>query len=108
MAVTFKSQATAPLIVLDKVAKQLLEIVGETSLKPGIFTVEKIPTTIAALQHAVTMEKAREQAAREEGKTPDRQLEDGEIWVSLEQRAWPLIEMLKASHAADQPVVWGV
>jgi len=28
--------------------------------------------------------------------------------VSLAQRAWPLMELLRAAHKADQPVTWGV
>ena len=28
--------------------------------------------------------------------------------VSLRQRVWPMIEMLRRAHAAGEPVVWGV
>ena len=28
--------------------------------------------------------------------------------VSLRQRAWPFVEMMKCAQAADVPIVWGV
>ena len=28
--------------------------------------------------------------------------------VSLRQRLWPMIDMLRRAHQADEPVVWGV
>ena len=28
--------------------------------------------------------------------------------VTLAQRAWPLIDMLEAAHAADREITWGV
>ena len=28
--------------------------------------------------------------------------------VSLRQRVWPMVEMLRRAQAADEPVVWGV
>jgi len=28
--------------------------------------------------------------------------------VSLRQRAWPLVEMMKRAQDADVPIVWGV
>jgi hypothetical protein len=28
--------------------------------------------------------------------------------VTLRQRAWPLVEMMKRAHAEDQDIVWGV
>ena len=28
--------------------------------------------------------------------------------VSLRQRLWPVVEMLRQAHAAHEPIVWGV
>ena len=39
---------------------------------------------------------------------PDEHEERGHETVSLAQRAWPLIDMLRAAQAADKVVTWGV
>ncbi len=41
-------------------------------------------------------------------KTADDVPASDEDEVSLRQRAWPVVEMLKRALAADTPVVWGV
>jgi hypothetical protein len=51
-------------------------------------------------------EEARARAEREaeaEGRTLGPR--EG---VSLRQRAWPMIEMMKRAHAAGKEIVWGV
>ncbi len=104
MLYEFKSKATGPVVMTGPVAERLLAIVGKAPGPKGIFTVEQMPAAIEALAAAV----AREKAEAAPGEDEDERPRDGPRAVSLAQRAWPLIDMLKSAHAAEQPVTWGV
>ena len=84
----------------------LAELISSVAEK-GIIEVADMPAAIAAIVSAVAEDdEARRQAAEEasaEGKPAPRG--DG---VTLRQRAWPLVEMMKRSHAAGNDIVWGV
>lgn len=107
MIYKFKSKATGDLIMLGPNGDQVMRLVGREPLPQGIFEVSDQPAVLAALERAVAEEAAVEaqktQRAAEEG-------DDGDAprGVSLRQRVWPLVEMLRRAHAAQEPVVWGV
>ena len=103
MLYEFKSKATGSVVMTGPVAERLLAIVGKASGPKGIFTVEQMGPAIAALQAAVEREKT-EAAAPDDAEAPH----DGARAVSLAQRAWPLIDLLRAAQKAEQPVTWGV
>ena len=109
MPFTFKSQACADLLMLEKPAKELLAIIGKTPSPTGIIEIQDIPAAITALQQAINEEKNR---SRQNSNTPENTTEDEtselDTPVSLHQRAWPLIEMLSTSYQAKEPVVWGI
>jgi cyclopropane-fatty-acyl-phospholipid synthase len=104
MLYEFKSKATGSVVMTGPVAEKLLAIVGKEPGAKGIFTVEQMGPAIAALQAAVERERGESPPAEDED---DRPLDPARA-VSLAQRAWPLIDMLRAAQKADQPVTWGV
>ena len=112
MSITFKSRATGKLIMLDAVARRVLEILGkDPEARTGILTAEQIPAAIAALQAAIrTDEERRAQSTREAGAAgdadPDATLRAED--VTLRQRTRPFIDMLERSLAERHEVVWGV
>ena len=108
MSITFKSRATGNLIMLDAVARRVLDILGkETDARTGILTVEQIPAAIAALQAAVEAdEQRRVQAADPDDADPDATLRAED--VTLRQRIRPFVDMLERSLAEQHQVVWGV
>lgn len=109
MTYIFKSQATANLTMLDKPAKQILELIGKNPGAPGIINVDEIPGAIDALQQAVNAEKNRGRPPEADGDDAgEENSNENERSISLEQRTWPFIEMLKAALLAEKPVVWGV
>ena len=64
----------------------------------GIIEVGQMPAAIAALESAVAAEAP--QGAGDDGAAKaDR--------VSLRQRVWPMVEMMKRTLAEDQPITWG-
>lgn len=107
MLYKFKSKATGEVIMTGPIGDAVLRTMGKAPGAQGIVQVSEMPGAIAALEAAVADdERARaeaEAAAAAEGrKLPPRE------GVSLRQRAWPLVEMMKRAHAADEDIVWGV
>lgn len=107
MLYKFKSKAASDLIMTAPVGDRLLRLMGREPVPTGIFEVVDMPALMAALEAAIVTEEAAQRAAEEvaesEGRTPPRRAE-----VGLRQRAWPLVEMMRRSQAADTPIVWGV
>lgn len=107
MLYKFKSKAAGDVIMTGPIGDAVLRTMGKEAGAKGIVLPADMPGAIAALESAVLVEEqARQQAeadARAEGKTlPPRE------GVSLRQRAWPLVEMMKRAHAAEEEIVWGV
>ncbi|HEY4664341.1 MAG TPA: DUF1840 domain-containing protein [Comamonas sp.] len=115
MAYTFQSRATADLIMLKASAEQILKILDKPVGESGIFTVEQIPQVIATLEQAVAEDEQRRKALHEEAQSMIAQesaaaaAASAELGaVSLNQRAVPLIDMLRRSAAEGKPVTWKV
>lgn len=109
MLYEFRSTATGTVTMVSKTGRQILEIIGKSPDSTGIITVAQIPAAIAALEKAARAEPAPT------GNEPDDQDRDQderddppEPEVSLQQRVAPLIELLRAAHAANADVTWGV
>ncbi|AUN95937.1 DUF1840 domain-containing protein [Pseudazoarcus pumilus] len=110
MVVTFKSRAAADVIMLGDHAHALLRILGkDADARQGILTAEQLPDAIAALQAAIEADRERDRQRQNE---PEDENEDEPpptgigAAVSLHQRGWPLLEMLRQSLDADKPVTW--
>jgi hypothetical protein len=111
MLFTFKSAAGADVIMFGEVAKILVAILGkDTRDTKGIVTVEQLPDAIARLRAAIDEDKARRTGASQDDDDdePDPERRGMAAPVSLAQRAWPLLDLLEASHREGVPVVWGV
>jgi hypothetical protein len=99
----FKSKAAGDVIMLGPNGDQVMRIVGREPAPKGIFEVDHMPRLIAALEQAVAADDAaRKQAAEDEEAAPGKG--DG---VTLRQRVWPLVEMLRRCHAAREVITWG-
>lgn len=106
MLVTFQSKAASDVLMLDKHAVLVLQAAGrpvtDADLKRGIFTVEQLPAAIAALEAAIDAESP-ETEPDDPDKDPVHPLAQT---VSLKQRAFPLLDMMRKSLATDVPVMW--
>ena len=115
MLVTFKSHASADVIMLGDAAKKLIAIIGkDPHSAQGIITAQQLPEAIARLKAAIEEDRARQTeqerlrteaddaAAKEAGHTGMA------APVGLAQRAWPLLNMMEESLREETPVVWGV
>jgi hypothetical protein len=103
MIYKFKSKAGADVIMLGPNGDQLLGLIGKPAAAQGIIEPADLPSSIGALQAAIAAEDARTAASPGGAGTasaPDR--------VSLRQRAWPLIELMRQASAANEPILWGL
>lgn len=105
MLYEFKSRATGNVVMTQKVAERLLAIIGKPAGPTGIILPEQMPAAIAALEAAVAEERAAAAEAPGEGEDEER---GRPAPVTLAQRAWPLIDMLKTALAAEREITWGV
>ena len=112
MLVTFKSAASADVIMFDGPAKELIAVLGkDPEDAKGIVTVEQLPQAIERLRAAIEADKVR-QASRDAEREEQEAGEQGKTGmaapVGLAQRAWPLLDMLECALKDRVPVVWGV
>lgn len=101
MMYKFKSKAAGDIIMLAPHGDQLMRIIGRAPAPKGIIEPAQMAAAIAALERAIADEAAPQE--EQDGEKPE-----GPRAVSLRQRAWPLVEMLKRAQAANEAVVWGV
>ena len=99
MIYKFKSKASGDVIMLGPNGDQMLRILGREPTPKGIIDVDQMAAAIDALREAVRQEAPPSQ--------DDEEAEGGK-GVSLQQRLWPVIDLLERSLAAKEPVVWGV
>ncbi len=96
MIYKFKSKAAGDVIMLQSHGDQLLTLIGREPSAKGIIEVVDMASAIQALRDAAAQSGAPGEDA------------NGDRGVGLKQRVWPMIQMLERSHAAGEPIVWGV
>lgn len=107
MIYKFKSKAAGDVIMTGVTGDHILRLLGREPAPQGIILPEAMPAAIAALEQAVRDDEEARRRAEQEAAEAGEALPPRE-GVSLRQRAWPLVEMLRRCHAADREVVWGV
>src|SRR6187200_3260042 len=102
----FKSKADGDLIMMGPVGDQILRILGREPAPRGIIEVAALPQAIAALEEAI----AAAELARADARSADRDDDEsgGANAIGLQQRAWPMLEMMRRSLAERADIVWGV
>jgi hypothetical protein len=99
MIYKFKSRATGDLIMTQPVGERVLALIGKDRTPQGIIEVGQMAAAMAALEAAVAAEAPQGAGADDTGGKADR--------VSLRQRVWPMVEMIKRAQAEAQPITWG-
>ena len=107
MIYKFKSKAAGDVIMMGPSGDDVLRLIGKSPSATGIIEVGAMPGAIGAIEQAIAAdEAARAQAVKDaaaEGTTlPPRDS------VTLRQRAWPLVDMMKRSIGEKSDIVWGV
>ena len=99
MIYKFKSRATGDLIMTQPVGERVLALIGKAVTPQGIIEVDQMPAAMSALEAAVAAESPKPDADDDGAPKGDR--------VSLRQRVWPMVEMMKRALAEKQPITWG-
>ena len=99
MMYKFKSKAAGDLIMTQPVGDRVLAIIGKPATPQGIIDVDQLAGAIGALEAAVAAESPA--PAHDEDASPRADT------VSLRQRVWPMVEMMKSALAEKHPIVWG-
>jgi flagellar biosynthesis/type III secretory pathway protein FliH len=107
MIYKFKSKATGDVIMTGPVGDQLLRIVGKQPAAQGIIEPEAMPAALLAIDQAIAAEEAARAEAEREAAAEGRKLAPRE-GVTLRQRLWPMVEMIKRAQAERKEIVWGV
>lgn len=110
--VVFRSKAAGEIFMFAETARRIFEIIGRQDAPRGVITAEQVPAALQKLVDAVEREKADAKAAAAAADQTDRRAEasDGHTAqpITLGQRAYPLIEMLRAAAKRKVDVTWGV
>jgi hypothetical protein len=105
MIYKFKSKSAGDLIMLKLSGDQVLRVIGKAAAK-GIIEPTAMPAAIMAIEEAIAQEESQRRKADAqavaEGRTPSRA--DG---VTLRQRTWPFLDMLKHANGENATIVWG-
>lgn len=105
MLVKFTSKVVPEVVMLPVHARPLLEAAGKRfgdELPPhGVFTVEQLPAAIAGIEEAARLDAPPPEPDEDEPK-PHPMAEH----VSVERRAFPLLDMMRRSLAEGQVVMW--
>jgi hypothetical protein len=107
MIYKFKSKAAGDVIMMGPSGDQVLRIIGKEPAAKGIIECVDMPAAMTAIERAIEQEEAQRQEAEREAAAEGRTLGAHE-GVSLRQRAWPLVEMMKRAHRENKEIVWGV
>jgi hypothetical protein len=113
MIVIFQSPASGDVIMFGDVAKRMMKLMGKVPTDKGIVTVEQLPEAIARIKAAIEEDK-QQRAGKSPEDLPQTEPDGGggagssRPYVSLTQRAVPLLELLEWSLKKKKPVVWGV
>jgi hypothetical protein len=110
--VIFQSPASGDVIMFGDVAQRMMKLMGKEVTDKGIVTVEQLPDVIARLKAAIEEDK-RQRAGLTDEDLPRTEPAVGggansRPFVTLTQRAVPLLELLEWSLKKKKPVVWGV
>lgn len=93
-------------------ANRIFAILGRPEAPRGVITAEQVPDALQRLSAAVELEKSEAHAAQETAASAaaDRSAGDASpaTAISLAQRAFPLLEMLRAAQKKQVDVTWGV
>lgn len=118
--VVFRSKAAGEIFMFAETTRRILDILGKDADAPrGVITADETPGALARLQAAVDDEKAQIAAAKQRGQQADQRGSAGAAndpadeaaaarAVTLGQRAYPLLEMLRAAAKKKVDVTWGV
>jgi hypothetical protein len=106
MLVTFRSSAAQDIAMSRDLAQYLLGLVGKRLDARGVISADELPVAIARLERAIGDDTARENTHAHS--TLALHADPAPHAAGLAQRAWPLLDMMRAAREQGRHVMWGV
>ncbi len=109
--VVFRSKAAAEIFMFTETAQRMLRIVGKEGGARGVIRADEVDAALQRLVDAVAAEKAelsRAHELRERDERVGAAHTERQVAITLGQRAFPLIEMLRAAVRKRVDVTWGI
>lgn len=106
MLLAFHSKATGDVLMLDQHAQPVLKAAGKDVAngvpERGIFPVDQLAGAIAGIEQAIAEPAGQDESQDDEDNRPPAMAQA----VSLRQRAYPLLDMLRRAQAKGVEVLW--
>jgi Domain of unknown function (DUF1840) len=107
MLYKFKSKAAGDVIMTAPVGDAVLRAMGREPAAKGIFEAAMLAGLLQTLESAVLADEERRRPAADDLEDAPAQGAAGD-GLSLKQRAWPLLEMMRRAASTGHDIVWGV
>ncbi|PMH46224.1 hypothetical protein BCU68_02285 [Vibrio sp. 10N.286.49.B3] len=105
MLITFKAKSCGNVMMFGDVGLLMLKMMGHSKTVPGAIIAADVPAALAQLQAAIEQEVRCQQA--EETQNDDGEEEECiQPSVGLNQRAFPLLALLKKAVQENNDVMW--
>jgi len=105
--VVFRSKAAADITMFAENARRIFEIIGRPESPRGVITAEQGADALQRLNAAVDQEKEQQKTTAASSEDEKPSVSGAARGVTFSQRAFPLIEMLRAAQKKDADVTWG-
>lgn len=102
MLVRFTSPAAASVSMFEKDAKAILRMMGHSATIPSALRAEDIPHALEQLQTALLPANS----TQDDAALSNPEHDEAEKPVSINVRAYPLTELLKAAASKQKMVMW--
>lgn len=110
MLITFHSKTVAEVLMLSDHAAPLLrqagKSIGDSVPERGVFTVDQLPAAIAGIEAAIKTESNTQSDAEAYPDSDEPPVPPMAQPVGLQQRAFPLLDMMRRSLAEGEDVTW--
>lgn len=106
--VIFRSKVAADITMFAENARRIFEVIGRPESARGVITAAQVPDALQRLAAAVDQEKAQLGAASADAVSDEQEGKGlSARGVTFSQRAFPLMEMLRAAQRKNADVTWG-
>ncbi|GGY17794.1 DUF1840 family protein [Massilia dura] len=116
MLITFKSQSSSEVTMYQEHAQRILDVLNKNHTR-GVITAAEAAQAVALLEQEIALSKLHPEVDAEHASHShphhlpevDETAEMAEKnHIGFAQRAFPLLEMLRAARDANDNIVWGV
>jgi hypothetical protein len=108
MLITFRCKSYANVTMFGDIGLQMIKMMGHSGVVPGAILASDLPEALSKLMSSI----AAENTAVQKDTSATQEIEDdeeeavSEQAVSLNRRAFPLIELLRSAIDAQCDVMW--